>query len=426
MNILEDVNFDLLDNISSSAAGQYAKSLREHISNVQKGYQYLKANLPELIEKSEIPEDELDKQLEMHDKSKWSDDEFPQYAEHYFGKYKDSELPDQEYDNAWVHHYKNNPHHPEYWEKEDMPMSCIIELICDWWSFSWKNGNLDEIFEYWENNKEEKKNEMSEKTFNEIEKCLELLKISLEKSIDLNEKAHWDTILTKPFDLNKDITLYHYSPKKLDKLIPLGINVGNKLSKKPRKSIWFTEHEDEWVLPIWAYLKSSYKEDYKNGQFTWGFDNFNYEKFKDGTYKHGIKITKEFYEKHKSEIDNFKTYRYTKTFKIKELGRGTEATVPEWTYDEDVIPDSVDVKTGRELISNRTIVFATKDEIEKVNEHIEELHKKYNSPFIFQYLTNYEPEWWKFSPEKYRAIRKDIEKKTNTPSFLELHKNEKI
>nr|DAE02562.1 MAG TPA: hypothetical protein [Siphoviridae sp. ctmYS12] len=28
----------------------------------------------------------------------------------------------------------------------DMPYNYIIEMICDWWAFSWNKGNLQEIF----------------------------------------------------------------------------------------------------------------------------------------------------------------------------------------------------------------------------------------------------------------------------------------
>ena len=31
-----------------------------------------------------------------------------------------------------------------------MPYDYIIEMICDWWSFSWQSGNLYEIFKWYE------------------------------------------------------------------------------------------------------------------------------------------------------------------------------------------------------------------------------------------------------------------------------------
>ena len=36
------------------------------------------------------------------------------------------------------------------WNILEMPYDYIIEMICDWWSFSWQNGNLYEIFKWYE------------------------------------------------------------------------------------------------------------------------------------------------------------------------------------------------------------------------------------------------------------------------------------
>ena len=35
-----------------------------------------------------------------------------------------------------------------------MPYNYIIEMICDWWAFSWKSGNLYEIFDWYDKHKE--------------------------------------------------------------------------------------------------------------------------------------------------------------------------------------------------------------------------------------------------------------------------------
>ena len=35
-----------------------------------------------------------------------------------------------------------------------MPTYYIIEMICDWWSFSWKTGDLYEIFNWYEKRKD--------------------------------------------------------------------------------------------------------------------------------------------------------------------------------------------------------------------------------------------------------------------------------
>lgn len=35
-----------------------------------------------------------------------------------------------------------------------MPQEYIIEMICDWWSFSWYTGDLYEIFDWYEKHKD--------------------------------------------------------------------------------------------------------------------------------------------------------------------------------------------------------------------------------------------------------------------------------
>ena len=69
----------------------------------------------------------------------------------------------QRYQRAWLLHIHRNPHHWQHWvlihdDMEDgeletvleMPYDYIIEMICDWWSFSWQSENLYEIFKWYE------------------------------------------------------------------------------------------------------------------------------------------------------------------------------------------------------------------------------------------------------------------------------------
>lgn len=238
-----------------------------------------------------------------------------------------------------------------------------------------------------------------------------------------NEAIHWDTVLTKPFSLNKDITLYHFSNKKLDILKPIGMNVGNKIARKPRRSVWFTDHKEDWILPIQAFLKFNYKEYWKKDLF-WKWNKDITLKNSDGTYGATLILTKEFYEKFKNEIDNFKIYRYTKTFKIKELGRGTEPTIPEWTYDEEVVPDKVDVKTGKDLINMKLIEIVTAETINSWIEKYNELKKKIGHSMIFPELIDYKVEWWKYDSKTYKDKRKAAEEKMGVLSYKDLHLKE--
>ena len=69
MNILEDFNFELLENFSKSAEAEYKNYVKDHIKNVQKAYQYIKENVPQLLEALEIPVEEMDDIIKRHDAS---------------------------------------------------------------------------------------------------------------------------------------------------------------------------------------------------------------------------------------------------------------------------------------------------------------------------------------------------------------------
>ena len=93
------------------------------------------------------------------------------------------------FNKAWLHHIHSNPHHWQHWvllQDEgsaiyiDMPMNYIIEMICDWWSFSWNEGNLFEIFSWYEDNKKNIK--LNDKTQIIVEGMLEEMKYILEEN----------------------------------------------------------------------------------------------------------------------------------------------------------------------------------------------------------------------------------------------------
>lgn len=114
-----------------------------------------------------------------HDMSKFSPKEFKAYAKYFYGDYgvklketyefneipvnKAEESLQEEYnkckldfDYAWVHHYKHNKHHWDYWYDpitntcEDMPYEYIKQMILDWTAMSMKFGDTPQ--EYYLNN----------------------------------------------------------------------------------------------------------------------------------------------------------------------------------------------------------------------------------------------------------------------------------
>ena len=100
----------------------------------------------------------------------------------------------QDFRKAFLLHIKRNPHHWQHWiltnddpnEEEvamDMPYEYILEMVCDWWSSSWAKGDLNEIFNWWEEN--EKYIKISVKTRQTVVDILSSIKIKL-KEMDKN------------------------------------------------------------------------------------------------------------------------------------------------------------------------------------------------------------------------------------------------
>lgn len=89
-----------------------------------------------------------------HDLSKFSRHEFIPYAKYFF---IDKEKYKYEFETAWVHHYKNNPHHWNYWcdgckdNPVYMPKKYVRQMICDWEAMGRKFGNSAQ--EYYLSNK---------------------------------------------------------------------------------------------------------------------------------------------------------------------------------------------------------------------------------------------------------------------------------
>lgn len=161
---------------------EYNDYLNEHISNVIKGFEWLYDKLPEIFEGMSV--NMMVSQINAHDDSKWSDEEYPAY-DNYFYEDKTKEVQEA-FDLAWLHHQHNNPHHWQHWllQEDDggkkaleMPKEYVIEMIADWWAFSWKKDNLKEIFDWYANNK--KKMILHPNTLEFVERILTLLRNKL-------------------------------------------------------------------------------------------------------------------------------------------------------------------------------------------------------------------------------------------------------
>lgn len=165
---------------------EYDHYLIEHRGNVRKAFKWLKENLPETV----VVDDDTDIEYQIcfaHDESKDNPDEYAAYDAYFYGGNR-SYATVKEFEKAFLYHLHRNPHHWQYWilvayddEKGqqifEMPYKYIVEMICDWWSFSWKTGNLEEIFNWYEDHKDHI--QLASKTRETVERILEEMKTKL-------------------------------------------------------------------------------------------------------------------------------------------------------------------------------------------------------------------------------------------------------
>lgn len=166
----------------SKRESDYNNYIEEHKANVKKGFNWLCNNLPEVITEHRR---EIEDNIQLHDMTKYNEAEFKPYADYFYGE--KTEEVEKAFNYAWLHHIHNNPHHWQYWiltQDEDadmildMPYQYIVEMICDWWAFSWKSGNLYEIFDWY---KKQTKMKLSDETRRTVEILLDKIKSKLDE-----------------------------------------------------------------------------------------------------------------------------------------------------------------------------------------------------------------------------------------------------
>ena len=166
---------------------QYDQYLANHRANVKRGFDWLCENLPDVTNNIS----DAAWQIEFaHDKSKDEEDEYNAYDEYFYGNNRSYKVV-QDYEKAWLIHIHRNPHHWQYWilihddmengELEtilEMPYDYIVEMICDWWAFSWAKGNLYEIFNWYAEHSEFMK--LAPRTRETVEDILDKIKNRLD------------------------------------------------------------------------------------------------------------------------------------------------------------------------------------------------------------------------------------------------------
>lgn len=165
---------------------EYDNYLTEHRANVRKGFEWLGEHLPEILC---YPNNGACQCKHGHDQSKYDSEEYEAYDQYFYGEYKTSAVK-KAFNYAWLRHIHKNPHHWQHWvlindEPDEgeivlaMDRASIIEMICDWWSFSWKTGNLYEIFNWYEQHKEHIK--LHDTTRNTVEDILNRIHARLDE-----------------------------------------------------------------------------------------------------------------------------------------------------------------------------------------------------------------------------------------------------
>ena len=144
----------------------YNLYIEGHLLAVQSAYQWMRAYYPN-FQKWSTPLLEI-QIIRDHDRSKLSKEEYDAYDKKFYPDFADKGLEmmdvDLAFKRAWLHHIHANPHHWQHWvllnddpsegqEALLMPIEYIIEMVCDWWSFSWMKGDLNEVFDWYEERK---------------------------------------------------------------------------------------------------------------------------------------------------------------------------------------------------------------------------------------------------------------------------------
>jgi hypothetical protein len=141
---------------------EYFDYLNQHKANVTKAWDAMKKDI------SSIPflsawniVDEMGWRINCHDNSKYNEDEFIPYRQHFYPA-PGEEPNDAEFQRACDMHVHRNAHHWQYWVNQDGSFNeaydvvdkiCgYLEMICDWQAMGYVKG--DNALEYYNSHKD--------------------------------------------------------------------------------------------------------------------------------------------------------------------------------------------------------------------------------------------------------------------------------
>ena len=180
---------------------KYDEYLKMHCDNVYTAFIWLVNNVPDIFDRGDQNDTNEFKALVEHqvryehDRSKWSEKEYDAYDNYFYGN-RSSEVVN-DFQRAWLHHIHMNPHHWQYWilnnddpdEGEiliDIPDNYIIEMICDWMSFSIAKGDLNELFNWYK--PRSKYIKISDYTRIRVDDILQRIKEEVDKGNNINNE----------------------------------------------------------------------------------------------------------------------------------------------------------------------------------------------------------------------------------------------
>lgn len=163
---------------------EYRDYIDSHILNVKKAYNFYGKDLCMRLHIDFI---RLGDMVNAHDQSKYSAEEFEGYRCYFYPTEDELADPDsrafnkKKFDAAWLHHLRNNAHHPEYWIFSDEhghpichPMDPIhvAEMLLDWAGMG--IVKQDTAFDYWKSSMNEKP--LNRETIALIDSCIDIFK----------------------------------------------------------------------------------------------------------------------------------------------------------------------------------------------------------------------------------------------------------
>lgn len=174
---------------------EYNDYLYEHIGAVRNAAAWMADNLGIVRDMTSVEQDAFDYAAQLHDESKWGVVEYGPYDAYFYGE-RDEDV----FSRAWLHHIHNNKHHWQHWvlvngygkfgdpgvvTALEMPKTYALEMVADWWSFSWRTGNLEEVFDWYEDHRD--KIVLHEETRKFVEAVLDEIREKLQAEGELYE-----------------------------------------------------------------------------------------------------------------------------------------------------------------------------------------------------------------------------------------------